>query len=68
MRNDHDAREGEARPPFPDDDDTRTEQARRVAEDYADGLRETFGQFRKWLNEIGLGSRSPSRPPGSADS
>ena len=33
-----------------DDDNERTETAKRVAEDYASGLREMLRKLRKWFN------------------
>jgi hypothetical protein len=34
----------------PDDDYRRTEEARRVVEDYANGLREMMQKLRRWFS------------------
>lgn len=36
--------------PDADDDDARTEEAKRVADDYASGLREMLRRLRRWFN------------------
>ena len=36
--------------PHADDDDARTEDAKRVAEDYASGLREMLRRLGRWFN------------------
>jgi hypothetical protein len=45
-----DERDGSRKAPHTDEDQARTEDARRVAEDYASGLREILRRLRRWFN------------------